>query len=211
MSDHDERVTKSESPFGPATQRYWEMRHALFSRFDEGVRVDEQGLYSVKPEAIALQIGERLKGEVALDAFCGVGGSAIGLARAGKRVIAVDTDARRIELARHNAAIYGVAERIEFVVGDCRARMSAGGFDCVYLDPPWGGPDYYKLPNFRWRDFAPDGAELLAAAFAVTPQVAISVPKNFAWEEFAAMERTVLVERNLLGERLLFWTAYFGV
>lgn len=187
------------------------MRHALFSRFDEGVRVDEQGLYSAKPEAIALQIGKRLRGEVALDAFCGVGGSAIGLARAGKRVIAVDTDARRIEMARHNAAIYGVAERIEFVVGDCRERMRLGGFDCVFLDPPWGGPDYYKLPSFGWKDFSPHGAELLTAAFAVTPQVAISVPKNFEWREFAALDRDVYLERNLLGERLLFWTAYFGV
>jgi predicted O-methyltransferase YrrM len=34
-------------------------------------------------------------------------------------VLAIDIDARKIDDARHNAAIYGVADRIEFVAGDC--------------------------------------------------------------------------------------------
>ena len=33
-------------------------------------------------------------------------------------VIAIDIDPKKIEMARHNAAIYGVADRIEFIVGD---------------------------------------------------------------------------------------------
>ena len=33
-------------------------------------------------------------------------------------VIAIDLDAEKIALARHNAAVYGVADRIEFLVGD---------------------------------------------------------------------------------------------
>lgn len=199
------------SPFGPATQRYWDRRHGLFSRFDEGIQIDEEGLYSVKPEAIARHIGERLRGEVALDAFCGVGGSAIGLARAGKRVIAVDTDPRRLAMARHNARIYGVADRIEFVAGDCRERMCAGGFDCIYLDPPWGGPDYAALPSFTLAHFSPHGGAILQAAFAAAPCVALTVPRNFDWREFEAIDRTVLIERNGADERLLFRTAYFGL
>ena len=37
---------------------------------------------------------------------------------AGERVIAIDIDPLRLEMAKHNAEIYGVADRIEFVVGD---------------------------------------------------------------------------------------------
>ena len=33
-------------------------------------------------------------------------------------VIAVDIDPVKVELARHNAAVYGVEDRIEFIVGD---------------------------------------------------------------------------------------------
>lgn len=33
-------------------------------------------------------------------------------------VIAIDIDPAKIELAKHNASVYGVADRIEFIVGD---------------------------------------------------------------------------------------------
>jgi hypothetical protein len=44
---------------------------------------DEEGWYSVTPEAIAMQIAERCHGrcDVVLDAFCGIGGNAIAFAR----------------------------------------------------------------------------------------------------------------------------------
>ena len=34
-------------PFKPTEQRYWELRHLLWSRFDAGIRMDEEGWYSV--------------------------------------------------------------------------------------------------------------------------------------------------------------------
>jgi hypothetical protein len=33
--------------------KYWPQRYSLFSRFDDGVLMDEQGWYSVTPETIA--------------------------------------------------------------------------------------------------------------------------------------------------------------
>ena len=56
--------------------------------------------------------------DVIVDGFCGVGGNAIQFAFTCERVIAIDIDPAKIQLARHNAAVYGVADRIEFIVGD---------------------------------------------------------------------------------------------
>ena len=56
-------------------------RIRYFSRYDEGCLLDEEGWYSVTPEAIATQIAERCRCDVILDAFCGVGGNAIAFAR----------------------------------------------------------------------------------------------------------------------------------
>ena len=53
-----------------------------------------------------------------VDCFCGVGGNAIQFAFTCNHVIAIDIDPHKIALARHNAAVYGVADRIEFIVGD---------------------------------------------------------------------------------------------
>lgn len=55
---------------------------------------------------------------VIVDAFAGVGGNAIQFALTCDRVIAVELSAQRIEIARHNADVYGVAHKIHFICGD---------------------------------------------------------------------------------------------
>ena len=47
-----------------------------------------------------------------------MGGNAIQFAFTCERVIAIDIDPYKIQLARQNAAVYGVEDRIEFIVGD---------------------------------------------------------------------------------------------
>ncbi|KAI0297832.1 RNA cap guanine-N2 methyltransferase-domain-containing protein [Multifurca ochricompacta] len=101
-------------------QKYFAQRTRYFSRYDEGCLLDEEGWYSVTPEAIATQIAERCRCDVILDAFCGVGGNAIAFARTCERVIALDTSPTRLALARHNAALHGLATRIEFILTDFR-------------------------------------------------------------------------------------------
>ena len=124
------------------------------------------------PELIANQIAERCRCGSILDAFCGVGGNAIAFAQTCERgasqinrkfktflmcisVIAIDTSPIRLALARHNAAIYGVEDRIEFIQADylefARSYLSLPPnssqkrqrkIDVVFLSPPWGGPEY---------------------------------------------------------------------
>ena len=74
--------------------------------------------FSVTPERIAEHIAVRCQCDLIVDAFCGVGGNSIQFALTCERVIAIDIDPTKIELARLNAQIYGVADRIEFIVGD---------------------------------------------------------------------------------------------
>lgn len=123
--------------------RFWQPRgrdpRRLLSRWHDGVRLDEdpEARFSLTPEEQALQLADRMRvsGRVVLDGFCGAGGNAIAFARRGARVVALDTDARRLEMARHNATLYGVADRIRFQQADFfRAQASA---DVVFLDPPW--------------------------------------------------------------------------
>lgn len=105
-----------------------------FSR--PGVRLDEEGKFSLTPEALALRLGERAAGRHVTDLGCGCGGNAIGFARSGCRVRAVERSTERLAMAAHNARIYGVADRIEFVQGDA---LTAPIDDLGFVDPPWGG------------------------------------------------------------------------
>ena len=51
-------------------------------------------------------------------------------------MIAIDIDPVKIELARHNASVYGVADRIEFIVGDFFDLAPSLKADVVFLSPP---------------------------------------------------------------------------
>ena len=63
-------------------------------------------------------------------------------------MIAIDLDPKKIECAQHNAAIYNVANRIEFIVGDYMQLAPSLSADVVFLSPPWGGPNYLQADVF---------------------------------------------------------------
>ena len=157
-------------------------RYNLFSRFDEGIELDDESWFSVTPEAIAQHIAERCRCDVIIDAFCGVGGNAIQFAQTCNHVIAIDIDPEKIRLARKNAKIYGVEDRIEFVVGDMLKVVPemAGMADVVFLSPPWGGPEYLKKGKvFDMKEQIPiDGFKVFDAALNVTENIAYFLPKN---------------------------------
>jgi trimethylguanosine synthase len=136
-----------------------------------------------------------------------VGGNAIAFAQTCEHVIAIDNDETRLRLARHNAAIYGVADRIEFVLGDFiqfaealagrgETRQAGRAVDVVFLSPPWGGPSYLHGTNenmpsdpsehheFLLSDVTPiHGSELFKLAERISPNIAYYLPRNTNLQE----------------------------
>ncbi|XP_074843272.1 trimethylguanosine synthase isoform X2 [Carettochelys insculpta] len=78
----------------PELAKYWAQRYRLFSRFDEGIKLDREGWFSVTPEKIAehiaTRVGQSFSCDIIVDAFCGVGGNAIQFALASKRAVPED-------------------------------------------------------------------------------------------------------------------------
>ena len=123
----------------------------------------------------------------------------------------------RLALARHNAAIYGVEDRIEFVLADffsfarslqsLRESGSATSrkIDVVFLSPPWGGPSYLTdrpdgqqksadadgeqtPPEFSLSAIRPvHGKELFEVARGITHNIAYFLPRNVKLEEDSAL------------------------
>jgi SAM-dependent methyltransferase len=76
---------------------------------------------------------EAIAGRRVLELGCNVGATAIVLASLGAEVTAIDPDADLVELARLNAARYGLDDRIAFahVPDTTRLRDEPGGYDWV--------------------------------------------------------------------------------
>ena len=256
-SSIDKRSEASQVPH----RKYWSQRHRLFSLFDHGIRLDKESWFSVTPErianhqaqrchsslracsagddiaeetTIALNQGEHL---VVLDAFCGVAGNTIAFARrAGVQVIAYDLDSARLELASHNADVYGVRDSIEFVCNDVVCALKTGHFgdvmtsscsqqrrrhrsliDMIFLSPPWGGPEYIDVDNFDLRTTLVSGldlVDLIMLSLGVTPNVACFLPRNTDLspliEVLSQTEDRFEVERNYLNGKCKAITLYFG-
>jgi trimethylguanosine synthase len=198
--------SKDICPFGPHLQHYWDR----LTEREREMMLDEEGLFSLAPEPVALHIAGKTPGDLIADAFCGAGGSAIGFARAGKRVVAIDNNSQRLVMARHNAKLFGVEDDIEFIHGDCRDVLPALRTDTVFLDPPWGGTDYYKAEKFHLSDFEPDWRALLELSFSLAPSVVLRLPRNFAMDELDGLGRTYETERNTFNGRFIHYCVYFS-
>ncbi len=194
---------RRRNPFDRSVQKYWSQRHHIFSKFDN-IQTDREGLFSATPECVAVHVAEKMLrwwlppsapgshpspvpaagGITVVDAFCGVGGNCIHFAARGMHVVAVDISLERLEMARHNAAVYGVADRIDFVLGDFLALAPRLRADAVVLSPPWGGPAYQIRDDPSSLDLASvisvpcGGIELLRVARTVSDRVVYMLPKD---------------------------------
>lgn len=209
-------VLPAEIKDKPYLRKYWHKRFSLFSKFDQGIQLDEgeyllsgylrvsfnlidlESWFSVTPETVAKHHASRFKNfDIIVDGFCGVGGNAIQFASAGLRgtctittqlaiivfcflVIAVDIDPQKIQRARHNSSIYGVADKIEFIVGDFISLAGTLRADAVFLSPPWGGPSYLKQQIYELDEALQPVpfTELMNCAKKISNNIGIFLPRN---------------------------------
>jgi trimethylguanosine synthase len=95
-------------------------------------------------------------------------------------VIAIDIDPDKIRMARHNARIYGVEDKIEFINGNFLEIAPTLEADVVFLSPPWGGPNYKKNKQFDMNAILKPigGMGLYNIAARISQNVAYFLPRN---------------------------------
>lgn len=223
------RISKNQRiAIAPELKKYYNRRYDFFWRYDEGIRIDREGWYSVTPEIIAtdtaarvaqLSLSHRLNTDLrssicVIDACCGVGGNAIKFAEWCEHVIAIDVSLKRLEMARHNARVYGVDERIEFIHGDFGQIAHRLKADVVYMSPPWGGPEYMSMEVYDLGQMPVYNAKKwVELARLVTKNIVCFLPRNCDPTELAALypeAEACDVEMNYTGGFLKAVTVYFN-
>lgn len=218
--------------------KYNAQRYTLFSRFDEGVKLDKQMWYSVTPESIARSQALRAancgqgRGGVLIDGFCGAGSNSIQFAQnvSSARscfVLGLDVRMSRLRATNRHAKIYGVDNRIDLVCADFRSTprlFRQGVANGVFLSPPWA--DKGEVPSesgaFSLRRLALglDGAKLLRAALSLSPDVAIFLPRVVSRQEVRALavlarsdvviQEHIRITRGQAARHPTAVTCYFG-
>ncbi|XP_062110587.1 uncharacterized protein LOC133822323 isoform X2 [Humulus lupulus] len=198
--------------------KYWLQRYLLFSKYDDGIKMDVEGWFSVTPEPIARHQAFRCGNGVIIDCFTGVGGNSIQFAKRSKHVIAIDIDSKKIEYAHHNAVVYGVEDRIDFIKGDFFLLAPMLKADTVFLSPPWGGPDYAKVDSYDIKTMLKprDGYFLFNTAKKIAPKLVMFLPKNVDLNQLAELSLlanppwSLEVEKNFVNGKIKAITAYFS-
>ena len=103
----------------------------------------------------------------------GTGTGAIALAIADERpdaaVTAIDVSEDALALAAENAALTGLAERVQLVLHDLGRGLPGGPYDLVVSNPPYVEPEELDALQPEVRDWEPPGA---LVGHAVTEQIA---------------------------------------
>lgn len=105
-SSEDEKVSKSESAntvtISSTSKKFYKKRRYLFSKYDQGIKLDEESWYSVTPESVGEYVAERINAtfpgqEVnVLDAFAGCGGNIIQFGKICNQVFGCEIDETKI-------------------------------------------------------------------------------------------------------------------
>lgn len=161
-------------------EKYWRQRYTYFSRFDEGIQLDEESWYSVTHEAIAECIATQCLGaDRVIDAFAGAGGNVIQFANV-SQVVAIELQSKRLRLLKSNAEIYGATDKIDFREGDFfEHAKSLEPCDVLFLSPPWGGPSYLAQDSYDIEDhMSPSMSKIIEAGKRLSKNFIFYLPRN---------------------------------
>jgi trimethylguanosine synthase len=198
----------SKFTYNSNLKKYWER----LTPKERDMKLDDEALYSLCPQSVAFQICDIIKSTHIVDAFCGAGGMTIAFALKHRHVTAVDIDKKRLSYSMHNAKLFNVDDRIDFIEGNILTTLSKLKNTAVVFDPPWGGPDYSKFETFTLSSFSPKGERLIYLAKALCfKEVVFRVPKNFDFDSLKSTHLNWNIQENFFNDKLLHYTIYANI
>lgn len=196
-------------------KKYWRQRYSIFSKYDEGILMNQELWFSVTPEAIAIFIAKYLRSYyitdgyktiedddfTIIDVFCGGGGNTIQLAKRFRNVIAIDSNKDNLFCCEHNCSVYGLNEHVQFMKDDWvttnKQYFIDESVDTIFASPPWGGPGYKNSEIFDLNYLQPlPLKELLESFFQITYNVCLFLPRNSDVSQISTITRELLGEES---------------
>jgi hypothetical protein len=116
------------------------------------LKVTEEGRYSVTKRRdgehilqIMMSMVGNLKEKSVTDATACVGGDTINFGLNFREVHSIEYSKENFDALKNNVKVYDLTN-VSLYLGDC-TKVYTWVSDVLYIDPPWGGPEYKKLSS----------------------------------------------------------------
>ena len=178
-------------------------------KFSKKIKADIASYEMANYEAIAEYMAQRLKTRTIAELCCGVGITAIQLAKFSK-AIAVDNNKEYIKNAKYNAKLYGV--KIDFIVGDVLDKniLKKIKANIAVLDPDWSSSDDKSLHVANISETQPPLDKLYNLTKKnITNNVCFRFPKTIDTKQIKKLDNCE-IQKVFLDNDFKFYIAYFG-
>lgn len=194
-----------------------EKRDFLFKFVDQTIRdkiiLDAEAMFSTTDQLTADKITQDIlkfvpKTSIVTDATACAGGNTYSFSQQFERVLAFEKDALRVRILRHNMQLLG-ATNVSIRHGDSFQLCTQQPQNVIFIDPPWGGPDYKKHSRVSLQMSDRPLAEFcrLIASAGAAQFIALKAPTNF--DETAFIRETSgfmkLVHKNTQLRKMYFY------
>ena len=185
-------------------------RDFLFRFVQPNVRVklkmDDESLYSTTDQFTADRISKDIlkflpNTSTITDATSCIGGTAYSFSQYFNKVYAIEIDPRRYSLLVHNLSVLMKDAKINVTCINNDALISCKFLkqDAIFIDPPWGGPDYKQVSKMSLYLSNTELSIICNALYICTKYIVIKVPINFDEELFIENTKSfmTLVHKNI--------------
>lgn len=118
------------------------------------LKMTSEGEYSITKKHDSLKIVEcmrklagSLKNKSIVDLTGNVGGDTIRFGMNFKFVDSYELNPENFEALKNNVEVYNLDKKVKLFLGDSTKLFTGKKVDIMYMDPPWGGPDYKDKEN----------------------------------------------------------------
>jgi len=153
------------------------------------LKMDEQGKYSLSHYDDAMLTAFLIKnkfGDVKiLDGTGGAGGNSIAFGLLFSDVISIEIDPERFKLLKYN--VKDLFKLDNELFNDSFYNHIDDEYNLLFLDPPWGGPDYKLKKNLRLTIANKTMKEIASYLLNKNRRLILKLPFNYDLSEFSSL------------------------
>lgn len=162
-------------------------KEKIIKKFGNNYYADDYSFIMGIDVRFADHLAQRFKDYIVMETCSGAGFTTILLAKYARHVYSVDIDEIRLEIAKKNAQIAGLQNKITFLNGDVTETKTLElipNVDSAFIDPDWAVSGENHVFRFLNSNTNPPSDKLLELINTKTPNITLIQPPKIDKKEF---------------------------